>query len=188
MRARAAAFGSWMGASCGPTPSPASSTASAIFRPSTLPRPIRTSVAYATAELSAFLLAWLNGVRGRVLNPARPFSLAGMFDRTAVRYCAAVAGLPTAPWRATDSADESPGLPPTHTTIVLDGRLFGPILPRHLQDACCRLAVLLGVPLLQVAFQHAPGGAWRFVDATAFVDFCAGGRPLAAAIAKVFAT
>jgi hypothetical protein len=143
---------------------------------------------YATAELSAFLLAWLNGVRGRVLNPARPFSLAGMFDRTAMRYSAAVAGLPTAPWRATDSADESPGLPPTHTTIVLDGRLFGPILPRHLQDACCRLAVLLGVPLLQVAFQHAPGGAWRFVDATAFVDFYAGGRPLAAAIARAFAT
>ena len=33
--------------------------------------------AYATAELGAFLLAWLNGIAGRVLNPARPFALGG---------------------------------------------------------------------------------------------------------------
>jgi hypothetical protein len=144
---------------------------------------------YATAELSAFTLAWLNGVRGRVLNPARPLSLGGMFDGTVLRHSAAVAGLPTVRWTATtDSAAESPPIPPTHTAIVLDGRLFGPILPRPLQDGCCRLAVLLGVPLLQVFFSHTPDAGWRFVDATTVVDFSLGGRPLAAAIVRTLGT
>jgi hypothetical protein len=144
---------------------------------------------YATAELSAFMLAWVNSVRGRVLNPARPLSLGGMFDRTMMRHAAAIAGLPAEAWRASsDSPSESERLSPTHTTIVLDGRLFGPLVPRQLQDACCRLAVLLGIPLLQVALHQAPGGGWQFVDATAMVNFHAGGRPLAAALAQALAT
>jgi hypothetical protein len=65
---------------------------------------------------------------------------------------------------------------------VFDGRLFGPILPRKLQDGCRRLSVLLGAPLLQVVLRQAAGQGWQFVQATGAVDFRIGGNPLAAAL------
>jgi hypothetical protein len=146
--------------------------------------------AYATAELSAFLLAWVNGIAGRVINPARPAALdGGTFDRAALHHFAAMAGLPAAPWSATTTArdDEAPTFFPTHTIILLDHRVFGPLLPRDLQDGCRRLATLLGVPLLQVALHHSHQAGWRFVDATGTVDFRHGGHALAGAIAAAVA-
>lgn len=143
--------------------------------------------AYATAELSAFMLAWLNGTAGRVINPPLPFALGGgTFHAATVAHLAAVAGLPTRPWRMGTSAaegDPPAGPAPTHAAIVFDGRVFGPILPRPLQDGCRRLAALLGVPLLQVSLHHSRE-PWQFVDATGVVDFRIGGRPLAAAIGR----
>jgi hypothetical protein len=147
--------------------------------------------AYATAELSAFMLAWLNSIAGRVLNPARPVALGGgTFARPTVLHLAAVAGLPTTTWRSSahDLDDEgSSRLAPTHAATVFDGRLFGPLLPRPLQDGCRRLAALLGVPLLQVLLHQSRENGWRLVDATGAADFRIGGRALAAAIAKAMA-
>jgi hypothetical protein len=141
--------------------------------------------AYATAELSAFLLAWLSGIPGRVLNPARPFALGGgaMYPATIV-HAAATAGLAPVRWQvATDpESDAVPHLPPTHTVTLLDHRVYGPLLPREVQDGCRRL---LGLPLLQVMLHHEPGSAWRFVDATPSVDFRTGGDLLTRDLARV---
>jgi hypothetical protein len=74
-----------------------------------------------------------------------------------------------------------------HAVVVFDGRLFGPILPRALQDGCRRLSVLLGAPLLQVVLQQRAGDGWRFVNASGAVDFWIGGKPLAAALGQALA-
>jgi len=145
---------------------------------------------YAESELSAFLLAWINGVAGRVINPALPFALGGgAFPRPTVMHLASVAGLPTGGWRADSSHDDSgtPPMSPTQAALVFDGRLYGPLLPRHLQDGCRRLAVLLGAPLLQIHLHRSSAQGWRFVDASGAADFRIGGKPLARALVLALA-
>lgn len=147
--------------------------------------------AYAESELSAFLLGWINGVAGRVINPPLPFDLGGgTFPPPTLLQLAAIAGLPTGGWRASaDEADSGMSLvAPTHRVIVFDGRLFGPLLPRALQDGCRGLASLLGTPLLQVELRQATGEPWRFVSATGIADFRLGGQPLVKALAQTLAT
>lgn len=147
-----------------------------------------TDRAYATEELGAFMLAWLDGVAGRVINPPLPAALGGdAFPDIVIAHSAATAGLPTRPWRRADTPaadDANPLPPPTHGVVVLDGRVFGPVIPRTLRDGCCRLAALLGVPLLQVLLHHSREAGWWFAGATGFADFRIGGEPLAAAIAN----
>ena len=148
--------------------------------------------AYATEELGAFMLAWLDGVAGRVINPPLPAALGGgAFPDIVIAHAAAMAGLPTRSWRRTDTPaaeDRNPLPPPTHAVVVLDGRVFGPLIPRKLQDGCRRLAALLGVPLLQVLLHHSSQAGWGFAGATGFADFRLGGEPLAAAMAHALTT
>lgn len=147
---------------------------------------------YATQELSAFMLAWLDSIAGRVINPPLPFALdGGTFQPTTVLHYAAVAGLPTGTWRAGTNVmedDVEPTVIPTHTPIVFDGRLFGRILPRNLRDGCVRVAALLGVPLLQILLHHSAEFGWRFVAATGIADFRIGGRRLAGALGRALAS
>ncbi len=143
--------------------------------------------AYAEAELSAFLLAWINGVAGRVINPPLPFALGrGTFPMPTVVHLASMAGLPTQVWRTSVADGDGQSLPmrPTHAVLVFDGRLFGPLLPRRLQDGCRQLALLLGVSLLQVELHQSSEHGWRFVNASGAVDFRIGGRPLARDLAR----
>jgi hypothetical protein len=143
--------------------------------------------AYATEELSAFVLAWLDGVAGRVINPPLPSALGGgAFAPMTTAYAAAMAGLPLAAWRGSSmesgEADVT-RLPATHAAIVLDGQLFGSPIPHEIQDGCRRLSMLLGTPLLQVQLHRSRDDCWRFIGASGAVDFPLGGRPLAMAIA-----
>jgi len=145
--------------------------------------------AYAEAELNAFLLAWLNDVAGRVVNPPLPMALGGAtFPLPALLHHAAMAGLPVEPFRASasDGADAIAPLPATHTAIVFDSRLFGTLLPTPLQEGCRRLAALTGAPLLQIAFNHSRARGFRFVNASGSVDFHIGGKPLARALTGAF--
>ena len=146
---------------------------------------------YAESELSALVLAWINGVAGRAINQALPFDLGGAtFPPATLFQFAAMAGLPTGGWRA--NADDADGGTPlvstTHAVVVFDGRLFGPLLPRGLQDGCRGLASLLGTPLLQVELQQEVGQQWRFVSANGMADFRIGGKPLVRALAQTPAT
>ena len=60
--------------------------------------------AYAEAELNAFLLAWISGVAGRVINPPLPFALGGgTFALPSLTHFAAMAGLPTRAYSASAS-------------------------------------------------------------------------------------
>jgi len=153
--------------------------------------------AYAESELSALLLGWLNAIPGRVVNPAHPCSLGG--DALApmrVSHAAAMAGLPTRPWQASSEiaharvadADVQQRIRAAHVAIVFDGRLYGSLLPRSLQDGVRKLALLLGLPLLEVALDRAADGAWRFVGATGDVAFRRGGAALVRALASVMTT
>jgi hypothetical protein len=143
---------------------------------------------YAASELGAFMLAWLNGVAGRVINPPRPLDFGGgTFDAPTLVHLASMAGLPTAGWRGS-TTDEGSGAAesplPTHTVVVFDGRVFGPLVPGSVQEGSRRLAALLGVPLLEVRFHDSPTRRWRFVSASGLVDFQRAGTPLAAGIAR----
>jgi hypothetical protein len=146
--------------------------------------------AYATEELGAFLLAWLDGVAGPVINPPLPSAIdGGTFDPMTLAHLAATAGLPVPAWTAGtrgERDDESPERPCTHAAIVFGGRVFGPVLPRPWQDGGVRLAVSLGVPLLEVRLERSTEGHWRFVTASGLVDFRHGGRPLVAALRQAF--
>lgn len=147
---------------------------------------------YATEELNAFMLAWLDGIAGRVINPAQPAALDGAsFPAVTIAHMAAMAGLPTDVLRAGtrgDSDNAGSLLAPTQMPIVFDGRIFGPLLPRELQESCHRLATLIGVPLLQVALHRSNDGSWHFVGASGSVNFPAGGKSLTAAIYRALAS
>ena len=143
----------------------------------------------ATAELHAFLLAWLNGVAGRVLNPARPLLLGGgINDMAAIRHYAALAGLPAPGWsRTTRRVDFDSPVSPTHDVIVLDGRGFGPIIPADLPGGCGRLAAYLGTPLLDRVLAERSrevGVSPRNGEGRLRTRRC---RPLAAALARTVA-
>lgn len=145
--------------------------------------------AYAVEELGAFLLAWLDAVPGRVLNPARPNALGGSWMPVpAMMHLAAAAGLPAGAWRA-DSLDGAPltspsARPAEASVVVLDHRVYGRVLSGALQDGCRRLAALSGMPLLQVDFARAADGGLDFLSAHGFADFRIGGRALVRAIAR----
>ena len=118
----------------------------------------------------------------------RKLPVTALFEDATIAHLAAMAGLPTFGWHSstkTGADTPTPVVPPTHGVVVFDGRVFGPILPRSLQDGCRRLAALLGVPMLQVLMHHDRAHGWRFVNATGTVDFQIGGRPLVSALASV---
>ena len=153
-------------------------------------RAVSADRAYAEAELHAFLLAWINGVAGRVVNPPAAAALAGgTLPLPALIHYAAMAGLPTEVFRASAAQQDDAihPLPTTHLAVVFDGRVFGTLLPRTLQDGCRRLAALIGTPLLQVAFNRSRERGFRFVSASGAVDFRLGGKPLARDLALAFA-
>lgn len=144
---------------------------------------------YATDELHAFMLAWLDAVPGLVVNRAHPGALGGdSFGPLLLHQQAAAVGLPIAGTlrssRAHAVTEASP--PAVRSAIVFGHRVFGPVLPRPIQDGCRRLAVALGVPLLQVDFAREPAGGLSFAGASGSVDFRIGGRALASAMASAF--
>jgi hypothetical protein len=136
------------------------------------------------------MLAWLRSIRGRVINPPLPFALGGgTFAPARLIHAAAMAGLPTRPWRAsTPDASGTIDTPPrtTHATLVVDGDVYGAPVPDDLREACLRMASLLGVPLLQILFHRSPEVGWQFVDASGHADYRLGGSALAAALARAF--
>lgn len=145
---------------------------------------------YATEELGALALAWLDSVAGRVINPARPFDLGGgTVPAATVAQQAAQAGLPLPVWRADSRGDTAATLAPaTHAVIAFDGRVYGSLIPRELQEGCRRLSVLLGLPLLQVQWVRGGRGEWTCAGASGVADLRLGGAPLVSGIARALVT
>ncbi len=150
--------------------------------------------AYAESELGALLLAWLHAVPGRVVNPPHPGAPGGTaLTAMAISHAATGAGLPATPWQASSESTDAPISAATamqasgasRVVIAFDGRLYGPPLPRTLEDGVRRLAWLLDLPLLQVGLDRDACGTWRLVDATGDVDFRRGGDALARDLAAL---
>lgn len=138
---------------------------------------------YAAAELSAFLLAWLNGIAGRVLNPPRPYALGGAEPGVmALHHYAALAGLPLDDRCFDDHEASDAPMAAERRAIVFDGRVYGAALPRTWHQPLAQLASLLGLPLMQAEFARTPGQDWQIVAAHGLVDFAAGGAALLRAL------
>ena len=94
-----------------------------------------------------------------------------------------MAGLPTGglarQMRRDDDGGTTP-MSPTHAALVVRRPALRAAPAATLQDGCRRLALLLGVPLLQVGLcTDRPGRVGGFVNASGAVDFRIGGKPLA---------
>ena len=162
---------------------------------------------YGYAEYSALLLSWLAGLDGPILNPPTARGLSGAW-RSGLEWAslAAEAGLGCVPVRA-DSADPMEP-PPRQPVVDADGPTWEPwplgasiiedaivvgdtvFSARRMdgasRDACRRLAVLAGSPILGLVFERAGRAATppRLRGATSMPDLRAGGEPLLAALAS----
>jgi hypothetical protein len=144
---------------------------------------------YVAAEVSAFLVAWLTSLRGRVLNPPTPLCLSGPHLRDAQwRRDAALAGLPVAATRRTESC--RPGdvfgttdavLPPSsavEVAVVGGSCVAAGSVPPGIHRGVEALAARTGAGLLSARLLPGVSGApWWFDGARAGVDLTAAGVP-----------
>ena len=151
---------------------------------------------YATCELQAFYLSWLNSLSGVVINRPSPLGLSGGWRHTsewAIR--AARAGLGVAPYRqsARDAADRGyfpltpEGLAPSGV-IVLRDKVFGAVLPESVNAACIRMARAENLELFGMDLYQAPDGEWMFGHATPTPNLPIGGEALLDYMAELFKT
>jgi hypothetical protein len=169
---------------------------------------------YGYAEYSALLLSWLAALDGPILNPPTTRGLCGAW-RSNLEWAslAAEAGLACVPVEA-DSDDPSdlvlgqprvdadrarwepwpPGASIIEDAIVVGDTVFSARrLDRASRDACRRLAVLAGTPILGLVFAPAErngraGMPPRLRGATSLPDLRAGGEPLLSALADTLRT
>lgn len=148
--------------------------------------------AYAAAELAAFTLSWLTGLRCPVRNRPDPAFLAGRPHEPLVALAAArAAGWPCPDvdidTARTDDADllsaaarrAGPGAQAV-TAVLLDGVVTGPVgLPDELREPAGTVAAALGAgrQILGATFATGPGG-WWFGGLTPVPPLRAGGDAL----------
>jgi hypothetical protein len=127
---------------------------------------------YAAAEMTAFLLAWLDGLGCPVANRPTPSCLNGPPWRPEQWTVAASrVGLPVVPVRRRVSADptaQEPDAPGEVVATVVGDRCLGDVHPRRAAQAR-RLARLAGVDLLGARFTDAGPDA-AFLGASAWPD------------------
>ena len=157
---------------------------------------------YGYAEYSALLLSWLAALDGPILNPPTTRGLSGAW-RSNLEWASLVveAGLGCVPAAADsdDPDDRATWVPwPAGASIIEDAIVVGDVvfsarrLDRASRDACRRLAVLAGTPILGLAFapagRNGRAGAPRIRGATSLPDLRAGGEPLLSALADTLRT
>jgi hypothetical protein len=146
---------------------------------------------YATAEMVAFYMSWLNAFAVTINRPT-PQGLCGAWRHGSEwAVLAARAGLDAPDYRQSDDDPPEHGFgslaPPgaaSTSVLVLRGELFGPALPDDVAEACVRLAELSGTDLLGIELCAAAGGTPALAYATPWPDLRHGGAPLIAALAQ----
>lgn len=144
---------------------------------------------YAEQEILALYLSWLHGLPGAMVNRPAPQGLCGAWRHPSEwNRLAARAGLPTSPYRQSES-HAAPSLysetPSTNQmVIVVQGHCCGPRLPEAIDAACARLAELAATDLLGVDFHLTPTGEWIFSKATPFPDLRLGGPEVLTTLAQ----
>lgn len=148
---------------------------------------------YATAELHAFSLSWLTGLRCPVRNRPTPECLAGPAPDPLRSWAAAQAsGLSCAPvrmgaadpWHPAEAVLASarrasgPSARPVHA-VCLDGTVLVPNVPARVAAGVAALCALLGArrALLGVDFL-VDGDDWRFAGTSPLPDLRSGGNRL----------
>lgn len=117
-----------------------------------VPRPDRD---YATSELFALGMSWLESLGPRVLNQPAGFSLDGSWRTPAHwRALASSVGLPVVPYDS-DHPDDAPP-EPGRTVLVVDGQVIGTPAAPH-RDRLAALQRACGLDIVEVCF--GPGGA-----------------------------
>jgi hypothetical protein len=137
---------------------------------------------YGQHELHATVLSALHGFGARVVNRPTPRGLAGRQRSEAEwLWLAGRAGLRTAVRRhgdrACDLGIDAAGAPdgPSHTTLVLDGRLYGDAVPAAAGARAIALARLAETPLLGIELVESRAGDWWFAAASTTPDLRRGG-------------
>lgn len=164
--------------------------------PDLIAHAIPTDSEYATCELQAFYLSWLNSLSGVVINRPSPLGLSGGWRHTsewAIR--AARAGLRVASYRqsARDAADRGyfpltpEGVTPA-TVIVLRDKVFGAVMPEAINAACIRMARAENVEMFGIDLYQGAEGEWMFGYATPTPNLLIGGEPLLDYMAELFET
>lgn len=130
--------------------------------------------AYVAAEMTAFLTAWLTGLRCPVVNRPTPTCLSGPNWRPEQWvYAAAQVGIPVHPLHRRVSLGSQPGSAVSHskpvTVTVLGDRWFGSVAPEVAIQAR-RLADAAKVELLAVRFSG-PDPGCSFVSANIWPEF-----------------
>lgn len=139
--------------------------------------------AYATQELFAFFVSWLNGLGSRVLNRPVPQGLSGPWLRLSEWLAlAARAGLSTPPYRRTSRQSPAFGYEPPpvagrlRTVLVVDGGVVGERVPSSVEAGCVRLSELAGTAILGVDFGRNGDERWAFAGATPLPELRGGGE------------
>jgi hypothetical protein len=152
--------------------------------------PLRIAAAedrdFAAAELMAFYLSWLYGLKGVVINRPSPRGLCGGWRHTSEWIgLASRAGLAVPPYRQTgrdspDSGYRSLAPPGSSITrlIVLAGKVFGAAIPDRVADAATKLAKDAGAEMLGIDVYLDPDSQWTFAAASPIPDLSIGGQPL----------
>lgn len=118
---------------------------------------------YVAAEMNAFLISWLSGLKCPVLNRPTPTYLLGPNWRPQQwLYAAAQLGIPVHPMRryialSGDVCPKPPEMPPVTVTVVGD-RIFGSV-DQALATQARRLADAAKVDLLAIHFSGSESGA-----------------------------
>jgi len=147
---------------------------------------------YVQQEMTALYLSWLYGLSCPVLNRPTPQGLAGRWRHASEWALAAHrAGFDVPVYEQTESgpADRGgvsfagPGESVTQV-VVLDGEVFGSVLPERIRDSCRELADICEMGLLGIDLLFSLIGGWSFASATPLPDLEVGGHPLIARLAQ----
>lgn len=138
---------------------------------------------YASQELFALYLSWLNALPGPVLNRPAPQGLCGRWRHESEWvWLAAQAGLPVATYHqggeTSVNAISKNAMSFGSTVIVLGDDVIGAHVPEDIRRGCRRLAELADTGLLGVDFLSEGEHPWVFAGATPMPDLRWGGARL----------
>jgi hypothetical protein len=143
--------------------------------PTLIQHAVESDREYATAEMQAFYLSWLNAVPGNVVNRPTPQGMSGAWHH--ISEWALIAnrcGFNVPRYRQTDLdpmergyASLAPYGAAVTSLVVLDGvGVFGPPVPPQTAASCQALAKAEKNAILGVNVYQDPAGDWLFAGAT----------------------
>ena len=145
-----------------------------------------TDRAYSQQELLAIWSSWISALPCPVINRPTAICVTGPLFHPAIwQHHAAAAGLPTAPMLYDVDLPDPVAPAPMHSVIVCKDQCHGASLPPGLFGACCDLARLAGLDMLEVMFGQGPSGA-VFSHASPIPDLGRAAPGLLAQVAQIF--